>query len=161
MSGPSYETDFVDWTEAQADRLRRLARGERVNDVDWDNLIEEVEALGRTELRAVVSLMERALEHGMKIIGYPGNPAERHWRHETQLFLGQARRFYEPSMARRIDVAAAYQDVLEPMRDNPPYGPLAGDIADAPSFTVSEFMRKDLTVDELLAWLRAQPTNPA
>ena len=42
-----YERDFVLWSEAQADLLRRLAAGERVNAaVDWPNLIEEVEDLG-------------------------------------------------------------------------------------------------------------------
>lgn len=161
MSAPAYDCDFVGWTEAQAERLRRLARGERVNDVDWDNLIEEVEALGRTELRAVVSLMQRALEHGMKIVGYPGNPAERHWRHETQLFLAEARRSYEPSMNRRIDLAELYAEVMQAMLDNPPYGKLSGGISSVPMFTLRDLMRKDLTVDELVDWLREKPTNPA
>ncbi len=39
MGAPAYEINFVGWTEAQAERLRRLAHGERVNDVDWHNLI--------------------------------------------------------------------------------------------------------------------------
>jgi hypothetical protein len=47
----------VGWSAAQADRLRRLARGERVNDLDWENVIEEVESVGRSELRSVKSLL--------------------------------------------------------------------------------------------------------
>jgi hypothetical protein len=37
-----YDTDIVAWSEHQAALLRRLARGERVNDqMDWDNLVED------------------------------------------------------------------------------------------------------------------------
>jgi hypothetical protein len=54
-----YEDDFLLWSESQAALLRRLAAGERVNDrdLDWANLSEEIEALGRGELRAVESLL--------------------------------------------------------------------------------------------------------
>ncbi len=42
-----YERDFLLWSEAQADLLRRLAAGELVNAaVDWPNLIDEVWDLG-------------------------------------------------------------------------------------------------------------------
>ena len=38
-----YETDVVTWSDRQADLLRRIAAGERVNDqVDWENVIEEI-----------------------------------------------------------------------------------------------------------------------
>lgn len=36
-----YEEDILTWSERQADLLRRLAAGERVNDqVDWENVVE-------------------------------------------------------------------------------------------------------------------------
>ena len=35
-----YDTDAVQWSERQAELLRRLAAGERVNDqVDWENVV--------------------------------------------------------------------------------------------------------------------------
>ena len=45
----NYETDFYDWTKAQADTLRRRA----ANELDWDNLAEEIETLGRSERREI------------------------------------------------------------------------------------------------------------
>ena len=49
-----YDTDILLWSERQAALLRRLAQGERVKDVlDFDNLVEEVKSVGRSELRAV------------------------------------------------------------------------------------------------------------
>ena len=61
MSDTLYDTDVLSWSEQQAELLRRAARGERVNGLDWPNLIEEIEAVGRSEVRAVVSLLEQAL----------------------------------------------------------------------------------------------------
>ena len=41
MADGTYETDIVGWSENQAARLRRIAGGERPNDVgiDWPNVI--------------------------------------------------------------------------------------------------------------------------
>jgi Domain of unknown function DUF29 len=39
-----YDTDILAWSKRQADLLRRVAAGERVNDqVDWGNVAEEIE----------------------------------------------------------------------------------------------------------------------
>ena len=49
-----YDADVLLWSERQADLLRRLAAGERVNDqVDWENVIEEVESVGSEQLHSV------------------------------------------------------------------------------------------------------------
>lgn len=40
-----YEQDYVAWTQDQADALRRRS----INELDWENLLEEVESLGRQE----------------------------------------------------------------------------------------------------------------
>jgi hypothetical protein len=48
-----YDTDVLEWSERQADLLRRLAAGERVNsaDLDWQHVAEEIEDVGKSELR--------------------------------------------------------------------------------------------------------------
>ena len=46
-----YEQDYFAWTQDQADALRRRS----INELDWENLLEEVEGLGkqqRSELRS-------------------------------------------------------------------------------------------------------------
>jgi hypothetical protein len=45
-----YERDILFWSQNQAELLRRLARGERVNDVDWEHVVEEIEDVGLSEL---------------------------------------------------------------------------------------------------------------
>ena len=49
-----YDKDILEWSERQAELLRRHAAGERINDtdLDWSNIIEEVADVGRNTLRA-------------------------------------------------------------------------------------------------------------
>ena len=64
-----YGPDFFAWTEQQATALRRLAE-RRINledDLDLDNLIEEVESMGRSDLKAVTSALARVIEHLLKL----------------------------------------------------------------------------------------------
>jgi hypothetical protein len=58
----AYETDFSGRT---ADRARRL-RGLRPAGLDWENLAEEVESLGRSDRRAVGGALKVVLEHLIK-----------------------------------------------------------------------------------------------
>ncbi len=48
-----YERDILAWSHHQGALLRRLAAGEAVNEtLDWDNIAEEIETVGRNELRS-------------------------------------------------------------------------------------------------------------
>jgi hypothetical protein len=68
----SYEADILTWSERQADLLRRVGAGEKVNDqVDWDNVAEEVESVGRSQLAQVKSLLVQALAHMLKAEAWP------------------------------------------------------------------------------------------
>jgi len=45
-----YDVDIALWSERQADLLRRVAAGERVNDqVDWLNIVEEIADVARRD----------------------------------------------------------------------------------------------------------------
>jgi hypothetical protein len=52
-----------EWSGRQADLLRRVARGERINsdDLDWPNIIEEVESVGRSQSRRGRPVAERCV----------------------------------------------------------------------------------------------------
>ncbi len=109
MPDDLYE-DALAWSEQQADLLRRLAAGERVNDdVDWANVIEGIQDVGLSQLRAVRSLLAHAMEHLLKIHGWPDGPVE-HWKHETRVFLVDASRDFTPSMRQRINVTSLYRE---------------------------------------------------
>lgn len=57
-----YESDLYDWTREQADALRRRA----ANELDWDNLAEEIESLGTSNLDQIESRLENLLLHLLK-----------------------------------------------------------------------------------------------
>jgi Domain of unknown function DUF29 len=58
----NYDADFYAWTKQQADALRRRA----ANEVDWDNLAEEIESVGRSERREIRSRLKILLIHLVK-----------------------------------------------------------------------------------------------
>lgn len=62
MNKPLYEEDFFAWTQAQADVLRRRSP----NEIDWDNLQEEVESLGRQERGELHNRLVQLLTHLLK-----------------------------------------------------------------------------------------------
>jgi hypothetical protein len=112
MPDDLYTADILRWSDQQADLLRRLARGERVNEaIDWENLIEEVESVGRSELTAVKSLLMRGLEHLIKVHIWPAGPVG-HWRHEAFVFLDDAQDRFSPSMRQAIDVAQLWRKAI-------------------------------------------------
>ena len=63
MPDDLYHRDALAWAEQQAALLRRVARGERVNDIDWDHVVEEIEDVGLSELNAVRSYLRQILAH--------------------------------------------------------------------------------------------------
>ncbi len=118
MPDDLYDRDILAWSEHQAALLRRMAAGERLNErVDWANVIEEVESVGRSDLIACESLLVQALVHLLKLHAWPTSQAAAHWRPETRAFLSQVRRRFSPSMRQRIVLADLYSDALKQFGD--------------------------------------------
>jgi hypothetical protein len=63
-----YESDFLQWTERQAELLRRRADGDLANDrgLDWLNLAEEIESVGVSQKREVRCRLMRICQHLLK-----------------------------------------------------------------------------------------------
>jgi Domain of unknown function DUF29 len=57
-----YETDFAQWL----DQTAQLLKEKRFDELDLDNLVEEIEALNRSEKREVESRLEVLLMHLLK-----------------------------------------------------------------------------------------------
>ena len=68
-----YEADFLQWTERQSTLLRRRAAGELVNDgdLDWQNLAEEIEAVGASTRRELRNRLARLQQHLLKWLFQP------------------------------------------------------------------------------------------
>ena len=108
-----YDDDILLWSERQGDLLRRIAAGEPVNErPDWANIIEEVESVGRSDLRATRSLLLQALLHQLKAQAWPESLSVAAWEADSRLFRIQARDAFAPSMRQRLDLAGLYADAL-------------------------------------------------
>jgi len=58
----AYQTDFNFWVE----QTTQLLREQRWQDIDLENLIEEIQDLGKSERRAITSQLTRLLLHLLK-----------------------------------------------------------------------------------------------
>ncbi len=108
-----YDTDILTWSERQADLLRRVGAGEAVNAlIDWENIAEEIEAVGRNELRACQSLLRQALLHMLKAEAWPSSLSVPHWQSEARIARLDAADAYVESMRRKINLADIYSKAL-------------------------------------------------
>ena len=114
MDGPSlYETDILAWTEQQAAALRDLAaRRDLLNALDLENVIEEIETLGRSELKAATSPIRLMLGHLVKLASVPDSPARGHWAGEIMYWQAEMLASITPSMHQRIDMDLLWRRAL-------------------------------------------------
>jgi hypothetical protein len=84
--GDLYDTDIVLWSERQSGLLRRRAAGELVNEaeLDWSNIAEEIESLGRNQARELASRIAAVILHLMKLQASPASDPRAGWRDTVQ-----------------------------------------------------------------------------
>ena len=151
-----YDDDIVTWSERQVAALRALAaRPELSNAVDWENVIEEIECLGRSEWRGLQSQLTNALAHILKGFCDPDSPSRAPWAIETGNFLQEVRRDFRNSMRAKIDLdgiwraafARASRELLVYRRRIPPGVPPRC------PFTLDEILDEAFTYDSALSKL--------
>src|SRR3954453_3481631 len=103
-----YNTDVALWSEHQADLLRRRAAGQLVNDadLDWPNIAEEIEALGRSERSSLRSKITTVIEHLMRLQASPATVPRRGWKAATLRARGNIGDLLKDSPSLRPLVAA-------------------------------------------------------
>lgn len=67
-----YERDFYAWSNDQAAKLRARSH----NDIDWDNLAEEIESVGRSQKKEIRHRMKVLIQHLLKWEYQPRNRCE-------------------------------------------------------------------------------------
>ena len=78
--GNLYDQDLVLWSEEQGRALRVAARAGWNTPIDWENVAEEIESLGRSERRALTSHIAVVIEHLLKLQASPAAEPARGWR---------------------------------------------------------------------------------
>jgi hypothetical protein len=156
--GTLYDDDILLWSEQQAAAIRRLGRTAREvsNELDIDNVAEEIESVGRSELAAVEGYLERTLAYLIRLLVEPDSTSVRHWRGEIIAFHANARRRYSPSMRRRIDVNALWRSARKHSMlayEGPQHQLVAGLSTESP-FAIDELLAAEIDVLGLANRLR-------
>jgi hypothetical protein len=104
-----YDRDFVLWTEEQAAALRRCKDANLP--LDWENLAEEIESLGRSDRRELRSQITCILRHLLKLAVSPAAEPRRGWMSTVREARGEIEGVLEdsPSLRREIPEMIAKQ----------------------------------------------------
>jgi hypothetical protein len=78
--GQLYEADFVRWTEQQAAALREAAAAGTNLPLDWENLAEEIDSLGRSQKLELRGRIATIIEHLLKLECSTASHPRRSWR---------------------------------------------------------------------------------
>jgi hypothetical protein len=110
MSSISYDTDYHQWIEQTVEKLRER----RFDDVDWDNLIEEIEDMGKSQRRALESLLTRLLEHLLKLSYWESEKdrSGKHWAAEIVNFRYQIHKRLKDSPSLNPAMESIYAEVF-------------------------------------------------
>ena len=102
-----YDTDFYIWTQEMAQRLRERD----IAALDWENIAEEIESMGKRDYRGLYSRMRILLIHLLKW-RYQDEKRSRSWRSTIQTQRDRIELIVadSPSFRRRIvaDMNEAY-----------------------------------------------------
>jgi hypothetical protein len=79
-----YEADFYAWAMHQAETLRRFQTTRPSLPLDFEHLIEEVEGLARSDLRAARSQVRRLVEHLLKLEHSPAREPRQQWQRSVR-----------------------------------------------------------------------------
>lgn len=107
-----YEIDDFQWLEETI----KLLKNQQFKEIDWENLIEELEDLGKEKKNAVVSLLEQVIRH-LLLLEYWRSEREYnqvHWQEEIYNFRIQLKRRLTTNLRNYLEseLNSIYQDAL-------------------------------------------------
>ncbi|WP_242071960.1 DUF29 domain-containing protein [Nostoc sp. FACHB-110] len=107
-----YEIDDSQWLEETV----KLIKNHQLQELDLENLVEELEDLGREKKNAVASLLEQIIRH-LLLLQYWTSESEYnsiHWQEEIYNFRTQLKRKLTTNLRNYLDseLDSIYQDAL-------------------------------------------------
>jgi hypothetical protein len=80
MADQGYDTDLALWADNQARALRDAGHAGTNLPIDWENIAEEIEALGKSQARELASRLRTILVHLIKLQASPATEPRGGWR---------------------------------------------------------------------------------
>jgi hypothetical protein len=110
-----YDTDYNLWI---LETVKKLENRD-FNSIDWENLIEEVSGLSRSDKRKLESLLIKLIEHLLKL-GYWESEKEKnkgHWQGEIINFRKQIKRLLKDSPSLKPYLREIFEEFYQDARD--------------------------------------------
>ncbi len=104
MKSTTYEKDFYAWTQEQS----QLLKTGQLHQIDWQNIAEEIEDMGRSEKRRLESRLEILIMHLLKWQFQP-NLRSRSW----QLTIKEQRLRLEKLLQKNPSLQSNLTEVIE------------------------------------------------
>ncbi len=101
----TYDEDFYQWTIEQS----QILCDRQVQLLDWDNLREEIEALGKEQLHAVESYLKQLIAHRFKLEYVNDQYCRRGWQKEINTFKDGIEDRLTNALKRKINLEKVYQ----------------------------------------------------
>jgi hypothetical protein len=133
-----YETDFNLWIE----KTIEIIKNRDIKNMDWENLLEEIEDMGASQKRSLDSYVQRLIEHILKLKYWYSEREtnEKGWRSKVVNFRNRINRLLKknPSLKNYLtsEYIDNYQDAIAAMSEK-------FDIPDDSMISVNEIMKKD------------------
>jgi hypothetical protein len=102
-----YDHDYYAWVQGQV----RALREHRTEDVDWENVAEEIDDLGKSEQWSLESHLEALIEHLLRLAYTPGTVRTRNdrlWTGTVKLARAKIRRRLAQSPSLRPKMIELY-----------------------------------------------------
>lgn len=114
--GSLYDEDLVLWSKEQARALREAARAGWNAPIDWENVAEEIESLGRSDRRALASHIATVIEHLLKLQAAPARDPVRGWMELVRRARREVERLLTESPSLRRELPKMIADELPAAR---------------------------------------------
>ena len=117
-----YDTDFYGWTQQQSQALRAAAKAlpSTPESLDWENLADEIDSLGREQAAKLRSSLRLVLTDLLTWTQKPRLPTAG-WRSSIGRERGQIRQYLQdnPSLTARLEelLPGAYEDARKGAAD--------------------------------------------
>lgn len=157
MNKPLYLDDVVLWSADQARALRNAgaARINTPDPIDWHNVAEEIESLGRSERSALRSRIGVILEHLMKLMASPRKAPRRGWLETILAQRVEIERLLADSPSLRQEVARLIAEEMPRARKS-----VADNLALYRETPMMELNQLTYSQEQILGgWLPASPPS--
>lgn len=105
-----YDQDFNLWVE----KIKQKIQDRNFVDMDWDNLLDEIDDMGKSEKRSLESYLQRLIEHIFKL-KYWESERERNYRHwcaEVANFRNQIKRLLKRNPSFKNYLEEIYPEIF-------------------------------------------------